>query len=68
MAIDINSAYPNDVSGNLGNAQVLYDKFQDIQNLVEARDGVWKAESRSDAGKRALWERTRWLWLKNRVD
>ena len=66
VAIDMSAAYTKGVASNLGNAQVVYDKFHVIQNVVEACDQVRKVESRSDAGKRELLERTRWMWLKNR--
>ena len=56
------------MASNLGNAQVVYDKFHVIQNVVEACDQVQKWESRSDAGKRELLERTRWMWLSNLVN
>ena len=68
VAIDMSPAYIKWVSNNLGNAQVVYDKFHVIQNVVEACDRVRKVESRSNAGKRDLLERTRWMWLKNRVN
>ena len=64
----MSAAYTKGVASNLGNAQVVYDKFHVIQNVVEACDQVRKAESRSDAGKRELLERTRWMWLKNRAN
>ena len=66
VAIDMSAAYTKGVASNLGNAQVVYDKFHVIQNVVEACDQVRKVESRSDADKRELLERTRWMWLKNR--
>ncbi len=47
---------------------MAYDKFHVIQNVVGACDQVRKAESRSNAGKREKLERTRWMWLKNRVN
>ena len=68
VAIDMSAAYIKGVSANFGNAQVVYDKFHVIQNVVEACDRVRKLESRSNAGKRDLLERTRWMWLKNRVN
>ena len=68
VAIDMSAAYTKGVASNLGNAQVVYGKFHVIQNVVEACDQVRKAESRSDAGKRELLERTRWMWLKNRAN
>ncbi len=66
VAIDMSAAYIRGVADNLGNAQVVYEKFHVIQSVVEACDQVRKAESRSDAGKRELLELTRWMWLKNR--
>jgi transposase len=68
LAIDMSVAYTKVVASNQGKAQVMYDKFQVIQNVVEACDQVRKAESRSDAGKRELLERTRWMRLKNRAN
>jgi transposase len=68
VAIDMSPAYIKGVIDNLGNAQVVYDKFHVIQNVVEACDRVRKVESRSNAGKRDQLERTRWMWLKNRTN
>ncbi len=68
VAIDIITAYTKEVSDNLGNARVMYDKFHVIQNVVEVCDKVRKAEKRADAGKVDRLERTRWIWLKNRVN
>ncbi|MFM2167534.1 MAG: hypothetical protein RIS79_1905 [Verrucomicrobiota bacterium] len=67
VAIDMSAAYAKGVSDNPGNAQVVYDKFHVIQNVVEACDQVRIADCRADAGKRDRLERTRWMWLKNRV-
>ncbi len=68
VAIDMNAAYTKRVRGNLGNTRVVYDRFKVIQNVVEACDKVRKAGSRAYAGKRDRLERTRWMWLKNRVN
>ncbi len=68
VAIEMSAASTKGVSDNLGNARVVYDKFHVIQNVVEACDQVRKAESRSDARKRDRLERTRWMWLQNRVN
>ena len=68
VAIDMSAAYTKGVSDNLGNARVVYDKLHVIQNVVEACDQIRKEESRADAGKRDRLERTRWMWLKNRVN
>jgi transposase len=67
VVIDMSAAYAGGVSDNLRNAQVEYDKFHVIQNVVEACDQVRNAESRADAGKRDRLERTRSTWLKSRV-
>ena len=64
----MSAAYMNGVSDKFGNAQVMYDKFHVIQNVVEACDQVRKAESRSNARKRNQLERTRWMWRKNRMN
>jgi transposase len=64
----MSAAYAKGVRDNLGNAQIVYDKFHVIQNLVEACDQVRKAESRADAGKQDRLERPSWMWLKNRVN
>ncbi len=63
----MSAAYTKSVSDNLANAQVVYDKFHVIQDVVEACDYVHTSESRSDVAKRELLGRTRWIWLKNRV-
>jgi transposase len=68
QGLDVHAKGTMGVSDHLGNAQVVYDKFHVIQNVVEACDQVRKAESRSDAGKRELLERTRWMGLKNRAN
>jgi transposase len=68
VAIYMSAAYTKGVASNLGKAQVVYDKFHVIQNVVEACDQVRKVEIRFDAGKRELLERTRWMWLKNRAN
>jgi transposase len=65
FAIDMSAAYARVVSDNRGNARVVYDKFQVIQNLVAACEQVREAESRADAVKRDRLERTRRMWLKN---
>ena len=44
---------------NLGNTQLVFDKFHVIQHLVEAYDQIQKIESRADAGKRDQLERIR---------
>ena len=59
VTIDMIAAYATGVGDNLGNAQVVYDKFHVIQNVVEACDPGRKAESRGGTGKRHRLERMR---------
>jgi transposase len=68
VVINMIDAYTKGVSNNLWNARVVYDKFHVIQKVEDACNQVRKAESRADAGKRDRLERTRWMWLKNRVN
>jgi hypothetical protein len=49
-------------------ARVMCEKFDVIQNVVEACDQVRKVESQSNAGKRDLLTRKRRMWLKNWVN
>ena len=65
VAIDMSAAYIKGVRDHFGNAQVVYDKFHVIQNVVEACDQIRKLESRIDAASRERLERTRWLLRKN---
>ena len=55
----MSAAYARGVNDNLGNVQVVYNKFHVIQNVVEASDKIQKVESRVDTGKRDRLERTR---------
>jgi transposase len=65
VTIEMSVASTSQVRDNLRNAQVVYEKFNVIQNVAEGWNQVRKVERRSDAGKRELLERTRWMWLKN---
>ena len=65
VAIDMSGAYIKGVRDHFGNAQIVYDKFHVIQNVVEACDQIRKLESRIDAASRERLERTRWLLRKN---
>jgi hypothetical protein len=56
------------MSDHFGIPWMVADKFHTIQNVMEACHKVPKAERRADAGKREGFDRTRWMWLKNRVN
>ncbi len=52
VAIEMSKASNKGVSGNLGNARLVDNKFHVILNLEEVCDDVRKAESRTCAWKR----------------
>lgn len=64
-AIDMSPAYIKGVTENLGNAQIVFDKFHVIGAIGEAVDKVRRAEARSSAVARALLGQTLWIWRKN---
>ena len=47
---------------------MVYNKFQVTQNVLVACDQVRKAENRPEAKKPDRLERTRWIWLMNRMN
>ena len=65
LSIEVSVPHVRGVRYNFGNARVVSDKFNAIQNLIEASERVRKAVSRADAGKRDLLLGTRWMCFKN---
>jgi transposase len=65
VAIDMSPAYLKGVRENLGNAQVVFDKFHVVSQVVAAVEEVRRKEVRQDAQARERLERTSWLWRKN---
>ena len=65
IAIDMSPAYQKGVRENLGNAQVVFDKFHVVTQVVQAVEEVRRKETRQDALAREQLERTSWLWRKN---
>jgi transposase len=65
VAIDMSPAYAKGVRENFGNAQIVFDKFHVVSQVVQAVDEVRRKEARVDAQARAQLERTSWLWRKN---
>ena len=65
VAIDMSPAYQKGVRDNLGNAQIVFDKFHVVSQVVNAVDEVRRKEARADATAREQLERSRWLWRKN---
>jgi transposase len=65
IAIDMSPAYVKGVRENFGNAQIVFDKFHVVSQVVKAVDEVRRQEARADAQARVQLERTSWLWRKN---
>ncbi len=65
IAIDMSPAYEKGVRENFGNAQIVFDKFHVVTQVVQAVEAVRRKETRQDALAREQLERTRWLWRKN---
>ncbi|HIG31039.1 MAG TPA: ISL3 family transposase [Verrucomicrobiales bacterium] len=65
VAIDMSPAYKKGVRENLGNAQIVFDKFHGVAQVGEAVDKVRRAEIRSDEELRKQLKGTRWIFLKN---
>lgn len=65
VAIDMSPAYLKGVRENFGNAQVVFDKYQVVSQVVAAVEEVRRKEGRQDAQAREQLERTSWMWRKN---
>jgi transposase len=65
IAIDMSPAYMKGVRENFGNAQLVFDKFHVVSQVVHATEEVRRKEARQDAQARQDLERTSWLWRKN---
>jgi transposase len=65
IAIDMSPAYQKGVRENCGNAQIVFDKFHVVTQVVQAVEEVRRKETRQDALAREPLERTRWLGRKN---
>jgi transposase len=65
IAIDMSPAYQKGVRDNFGNAQIVFDKFHVVSQVVQALEEVRRKEVRQDAQAREELERSSWLWRKN---
>jgi transposase len=65
IAIDMSPAYQKGVRENFGNAQVVFDKFHVVSQVVQAVEEVRRKETRQDALAREQLAQTSWLWRKN---
>jgi transposase len=65
IAIDMSPAYVKGVRDNFGNAQIVFDKFHVVSQVVQALEEVRRKEVRQDAQAREQLEGSSWLWRKN---
>jgi transposase len=65
IAIDMSPAYQKGARDNFGNAQIVFDKFHVVSQVVQALEEVRRKEVRQDAQAREQLERSSWLWRKN---
>jgi transposase len=65
VAIDMSPAYQKGVRENFGNAQIVFDKFHVVSQVVKAVDEVRRKEARADDEARQQLEHSSWLWRKN---
>ena len=65
IAIDMSPAYMKGVRENFGNAQIVFDKFHVVSQVVQAVEEVRRKEARQDPVAREHLEKTCWLWRKN---
>jgi len=65
VAIDMSPAYQKGVRENFGNAQIVFDKFHVVSQVVKAVDEVRRKEARTDDLARQQLEHSSWLWRKN---
>lgn len=64
-AIDMSAAYIKGVENNLGNAEIVFDKFHVVAQVNDAVEKVRREEARSSAMKAAVLKKTQWIWRKN---
>jgi transposase len=65
VAIDMSPAYQKGVRENLGNAEMVFDKFHVIQTLNEAVEAVRRLEAKQSEAKRQALEKSQWVFRKN---
>jgi len=65
VAMDMSPAYQKGVRENFGNAEIVFDKFHVVSQVVKAVADVRRKEARADDAARHQLEHSRWLWRKN---
>lgn len=64
-AIDMSPAYIKGVKENLGNAEIVFDKFHVIAQVNEGVEKVRRVEAQASETARNLLSKTQWIWRKN---
>src|ERR1051325_144209 len=64
-AIDMSPAYIKGVEDNLGNAEIVFDKYHVIAQVNEAVEQVRRAEAQASFLSKALLNKSQWIWRKN---
>lgn len=65
VAIDMSPAYIKGVTENLGNAEIVFDKYHVIAEVNGAVDQVRRLESRENERTKFWLNKTQWIWRKN---
>lgn len=65
VAIDMSPAYVKGVRENLGNAQLVFDKFHVIQEANEGVEAVRRLETQQDEDKARQLLKSQWIFRKN---
>lgn len=64
-AIDMSPAYIKGVNENLGNAEIVFDKFHVIAQVNEGVEKVRRIEAQASEAARKSLSKTQWIWRKN---
>ena len=64
-AIDMSPAYIKGVKANLGNAEIVFDKFHVIREVNEAVEKVRRLEAQAPGGAKDWLAKSQWIWRKN---
>lgn len=64
-AIDMSPAYIKGVKENLGNAEIVFDKFHVVREVNDAVEKVRRLEAQASASSKQWLAKTQWIWRKN---
>lgn len=64
-AIDMSPAYIKGAKENLGNAEIVFDKFHVLREVNEAVEKVRRLEAQASGSAKGWLAKTQWIWRKN---